>query len=87
MRNDIVTWNLSQIWIKPYKTLTSSFGQEAFYMSVQTLTTVGFGDVYPATQGGRAFAKLGEKGQRCVGGSNWEAMKLSHHVFWYNNKL
>jgi len=31
---------------------------EAFYMSVQTLTTVGFGDVYPTTQGGRAFATL-----------------------------
>mmetsp|Transcript_8115 Transcript_8115/g.18162 ORF Transcript_8115/g.18162 Transcript_8115/m.18162 type:complete len:399 (-) Transcript_8115:26-1222(-) len=31
---------------------------EAFYMSVQTLTTVGFGDVYPATQGGRAFATV-----------------------------
>jgi hypothetical protein len=29
-------------------------------MSVQTLTTVGFGDVYPATQGGRAFAQRGE---------------------------
>eukprot|EP00435_Cladocopium_sp_Y103_P015317 s1704_g3.t1 len=32
--------------------------EEAFYMSVQTLTTVGFGDVYPATQGGRAFATV-----------------------------
>jgi len=29
-------------------------------MSVQILTTVGFGDVYPATQGGRAFAQRGE---------------------------
>ncbi|CAJ1462206.1 unnamed protein product, partial [Effrenium voratum] len=31
---------------------------EAFYMSVQTLTTVGFGDLYPVTAGGRAFATV-----------------------------
>lgn len=27
-------------------------------MSIQTLTTVGFGDLYPVTKGGRAFATL-----------------------------
>ncbi|CAE7465125.1 TPKB [Symbiodinium pilosum] len=31
---------------------------EAFYFSLQTLTTVGFGDVYPVTRGGRAFATV-----------------------------
>lgn len=31
---------------------------EAFYMAVVTLTTVGFGDRTPVTQGGRAFASV-----------------------------
>ena len=72
------TWNSHWIFLP----------QEAFYMSVQTLTTVGFGDVYPATQGGRAFAQRGEMEDHWASRKSISCVILwlvgaSEHVFFF----